>query len=79
MGTSGRRAEIERLERAFWQSLVDGEPRVASAMLTDTALMASSHGAMSFDPATYEKMASNPQHRVLDFSFSGCEVLLDGE
>ncbi len=76
MKTSARKAEIERLERAFWQSLVDGEPPVASAMLTDTALMASSHGAMSFDPATYEKMASNPKHRVLDFSFSDFEVLL---
>ena len=76
MDKSGPKAEIERLERGFWQSLVDGEPKVASAMLTDTASMASSHGAFSFDPATYEKMASDPKHRVLDFSFSDFEVLL---
>jgi hypothetical protein len=75
MQTTDRKSEIERLERAFWQSLVDGDPGVASGMLTDTASMASSHGAFSFDPATYEKMASDPKHRVLDFSFSDFAVL----
>jgi len=75
MDKTDRNAEIERLERAFWQSLVDGKPQVASAMLTDTASMASAHGAFSFDPPTYEKMASDPKHRVLDFSFSDFEVL----
>lgn len=69
------RNEIERLERAFWQSLEDGEPKVASAMLTDTALMVSSHGAMSFDPPTYEKMATDPQSRVLGWRFTDFDVL----
>ncbi len=75
METSGRRTEIESLERAFWQSLVDNQPEVASALLTPTALMVSAHGAMSFDPPTYEKMAGNPAHRVLDYRFSDMEVM----
>lgn len=75
MNTTGHAAEIERLERAFWQSLVEGEPKVASAMLTATALMVSPHGAMSFDPRTYEKMAANPDSRVLDYRFSDFDVL----
>lgn len=79
MDKRAAKAEIERLERGFWQSLVDGEPKVASAMLTDTASMASSHGAFSFDPPTYEKMASDPKHRVLAFSFSDFDVLLPRE
>ncbi len=76
MKTSARKAEIERLERAFWQSLVDDQPEVASGMLTPTALMVSANGAMSFDPPTYEKMARNPKHSLLDFSFSDFDVLL---
>ena len=75
MNTTSHAAEIERLERAFWQSLVDGEPQVASAMLTGTALMVGPHGAMSFDPPTYEKMAADPDSRVLDYRFSDFEVL----
>lgn len=75
MDTTDKKAEIERLERAFWQSLVDGKPAVASGMLTETALMVSANGAMSFDPGTYEKMASNPSYRLVDYSFSDMEVL----
>jgi hypothetical protein len=79
MDTSGHAAEIERLERAFWQSLVDGEPKVASAMLTGTALMVGPHGAMSFDPPAYEKMAADPKSRVLDYRFSDFDVLFPRE
>lgn len=76
---NGPRDEIERLERAFWQALADGKPAVAAAMLTDTALVVGGHGAMSFDPPTYERMASNPQARVLDYRLSDFEVLFPRE
>ena len=80
MGTPSKssdahRTEIESLERAFWQSLVDDQPEVASSLLTPTALMVSAHGAMSFDPPTYEKMARSPKHSLLDYRFSDMEVL----
>jgi hypothetical protein len=45
------------LEKAFWQSMVDGSAEVATAMLTEPALMVSGHGLNKFDHAAYEKMA----------------------
>jgi hypothetical protein len=79
MATSAKRSEIESLERAFWQSLVDDQPEVASGMLTPTALMVSANGAMSFDPPTYEKMARNPKHSLLDYRFSDMDVLFPSD
>lgn len=73
--TDPRHAEIESLERAFWQSLVDNDPRVATGMLTEPALMVSANGPMTFDRATYEKMANDPRHRLLDYSFSDMDVM----
>ena len=80
METSGRRtdarhAEIESLERAFWQSMVDNDPKVATGMLTEPALMVSGHGAMRFDHAGYEKMANDPRHRLLDYALSDMDVM----
>ncbi len=69
------KSEIERLERAFWQSLVDDKPRAATDLLTDTALMVSGHGAMSFDHDAYMKMATDPQHKLLAFEFKDMDVL----
>jgi len=79
MGTSGKRTEIESLERAFWQSLVDDQPEVASSLLTPTALMVGSHGAMSFDPPAYERMARDPKHSLLDYRFSDMDVLFPSD
>lgn len=71
--------EIESLERAFWQSMVDNDPTVATGMLADRALMVSGHGAMSFDHAGYTKMASDPSHKLLSFELSDLEVLLPSD
>lgn len=73
--TAAAKSEIERLERAFWQSMVDNDPKAATALLTDTALMASGHGAMSFDHAGYTKMATDPKHKLLSFELKDLEVL----
>jgi ketosteroid isomerase-like protein len=75
MSTPQRQQEIERLENAFWQSMVDGEARVATAMLTEPAVMVSGHGAMKFDHAGYEKMASNDSYRLVDFTLSKMDVV----
>ena len=48
---SVQQQEIERLERAFWQSMVDDRPAVATGMLSEPALMVSGHGALQFDHA----------------------------
>jgi hypothetical protein len=75
MTTSQRKAEIERLEKAFWQSMVDGEPDVAVRMLTEPALMVSSHGASKFDHAGYTKMANDDRYKLVDYAISDMDVL----
>ena len=70
-----QRSEIERLEKAFWQSMVDGEPQVATDMLAEPALMVSGHGAMKFDHAGYTKMANDDRHRLVDYRFSDMDVI----
>jgi hypothetical protein len=72
---SMQQQEIERLEHAFWQSMVDGKPAVATGMLSEPALMVSGHGAMQFDHAGYEKMARDDRHRLVDFTLSDMEVV----
>lgn len=79
MNESARHAEIEALEKAFWQSLVDDDPKVATGMLTDKALMVSGHGAMSFDHAGYTRMAKDPKHKLLSFELSDMDVLFPAD
>jgi hypothetical protein len=74
MGTQ-RRQDIEALERAFWQSMVDGKAAVATRMLTEPALMVSGHGSIRFDHATYEKMAADDRHRLVDYRFGDFDVV----
>ena len=73
------RRQIEELEYAFWQSMVDNNPKLAAGMLADRALMVSGHGAMSFDPAGYLKMANDPSHRLLDYTLSDMDVLFPND
>jgi hypothetical protein len=73
--TSLQHQEIERLEHAFWQSMVDGQPDVATGMLTEPALMVSGHGAMQFDHAGYETMARNDRHRLVGFDLRDMQVV----
>ena len=71
--------EIETLERAFWQSMVDGDPTVATGMLAERALMVSGHGAMAFDHDGYTRMANDPSHKLLAFDLSDLEVLFPSD
>ena len=75
MARSNHRTEIERLERAFWESLVDRDAAAAKGLLAPEALMASSHGTMRFDPAQYEKMLLDPKHGLLEYTLSDMDVL----
>ena len=70
-----QRGEIERLEKAFWQSMVDGEPEVATGMLTEPALMVSGHGANKFDHAGYTKMANDDRYKLVGYKFSDMDVI----
>jgi ketosteroid isomerase-like protein len=70
-----QRGEIERLEKAFWQSMVDGEPEVAVDMLTEPAIMVSGHGAQKFDHAGYTKMANDDRYKLVGYRLSDMDVL----
>ena len=73
------RREIERLEHAFWQSMVDNEPKIATGLLAERALMISGHGAMAFDHAGYTRMQLDPSHKLLDFALSDLDVLFPSD
>ena len=75
MPATGTRAEIERLEREFWRSLVDRNVDTATRLLAPEALMVSSHGTMRFDPDEYAKMLVDPNHGLLDYSLSDMDVM----
>ncbi len=79
MNESQRKGEIERLEKAFWQSMVDGKPNIATGMLTEPAVMVSSHGALKFDHATYTKMAKEGPGKLVDFTLSDLDVVFPRE
>jgi hypothetical protein len=70
---------VQALERKFWQSLVDQEFSTAEAMLDDTALMVSAHGAMKFDHAGYRQMAERGSMVVKSFELGDMEVLMPTE
>jgi hypothetical protein len=75
MGNAKRQQEIERLEKAFWQSMVEGRAKVATGMLTEPALMVSGHGTMAFDHASYERMAADDRQRLTGYRFGKFDVL----
>jgi len=75
MSTSSQKSAIERLEKAFWKSIVDGQPKTATELLTEPALMISGHGVNKFDHADYTKMASSDRMKLLDYSISEMDVL----
>ena len=71
--------EIERLERAFWQSIVDSDAPTATRMLTEPALMVSGHGAHRFDHAEYARMLDNEGMRLVDYDIGKIDVLFPTE
>ncbi|MCJ0826254.1 nuclear transport factor 2 family protein [Luteimonas sp. 50] len=79
MAQSAQRTEIERLERAFWQSLVDRDAGTAKGLLAPQALMVSSHGTLRFDPAQYEKMLLDPKHGLLEYTLSDMDVMFPSD
>lgn len=66
--------ELVDLETRFWQSLVDQDADTALRLLSEPALMVSSHGAMSFDHEAYRKMAVQGKMIVTSFEFSDMKV-----
>ncbi|MBA2960990.1 MULTISPECIES: nuclear transport factor 2 family protein [Ramlibacter] len=67
------------LEHRFWQSIVDQKTDVALELLSERALMVSSHGAMQFDHAAYRKMAEQGSVIVTAFTLSDMMVVFPND
>ena len=62
------------LETKFWQSMVAKNTTAATKMLSEPALMVSSHGTMKFDHAEYRKMAEKGPMVLTSFELSDVDV-----
>jgi ketosteroid isomerase-like protein len=75
MTITNQQNEIAELEKAFWDSIVDGKPDAATAILTEPAMMVSGYGAIKFDHAAYKKMASDAKFKLVDYTISDMDVI----
>ena len=67
------------LETKFWQSIVDQDADTATSMLSEPALMVSSHGVMKFDHAAYRKMAQQDSMVLKSFELNDVEVVFPND
>jgi ketosteroid isomerase-like protein len=67
------------LETRFWQSMVDQDAETAVAMLSEPAIMVSSHGAFQFDHDGYRKMAQQDGMVLKSFEFNDMKVAFPNE
>ena len=72
---STREQDLVQLETRFWQSMVDQDSDTAVGLLSEPAVMVSSHGAMQFDHAGYRKMADQGTLIVKSFEFDDMQVV----
>jgi hypothetical protein len=70
---------IMELETKFWQSMVDQETDTALGLLSEPALMVSTHGAMKFDHAGYRKMAEHGTMVVKSFELCDVETVFPND
>src|SRR5258706_8376456 len=61
---------LRDLEHRFWQSLVNQDTDAALTMLSEPALMVSSHGSMKFDHAAFRRMAEQRAMVLTSFELS---------
>ena len=73
------RETIVDLERRFWQSIVEHDTDTAIDMLTEPALMVSSHGAMQFDHEGFRQMADKAPMVLSDYELSEMRVMFPNE
>jgi hypothetical protein len=67
---------LQKLERKFWQSLVDKDFATAEDLLASPALMVSTHGSRKFDHAGYRQMAADGSMTLQSFVLGDMDVLM---
>jgi len=70
---------IKDLEQKFWQSIVDQDADTAIGLLTEPALMVSSHGAMKFSHEDYRRMATQGPMVLKSFELSDMQVVFPND
>ena len=68
-------AEIMKLEKKFWQAMVDQHPEEAAKLLTDEAANAAMFGIHHFSPDEYLEMAKQGPAKLKSFTFSDEKVI----
>ncbi|MGV3555850.1 MAG: nuclear transport factor 2 family protein [Croceibacterium sp.] len=68
-------ATIERLEKDFWQSMVDKDADKAMTMIADECLITGPMGTMRSDPADYRRMTETGEWELDAFEFSDVQVI----
>ncbi len=70
---------IVKLERAFWQSMVDKDADKAMKMIADECLITGPMGTMRSDPADYKRMTEQGEWELDTFDFSDVQVIFPAE
>lgn len=70
---------LTELENRFWQSIVQKDTDTALKLLSEPALMVSSHGSMKFDHAGYRKMAEHGSMVLTSYELSDMDVLFPND
>jgi hypothetical protein len=78
MAMSKRMKEIEGLESAFWQSMVDGKAR-SHRHAHRTGGDGQRPRPAQVRPRHYEKMASKDEMKLVDFEFSDFDVVFPND
>ena len=72
-------ATIERLEKDFWQTMVDKDADKAAAMIADPSLVTGPSGTIRMDPQLYKEMTEQGDWDLDEFEFSDVEVIFPNE
>src|SRR4051794_25203301 len=70
---------IVGLEKQFWESLVNQDTDAALSMLSEPALMVSTHGAMKLDHQSYRKMAEQGPMVLSSYELNDVDVVFPND
>ena len=70
---------IVKLEKTFWQSMVDKDADKAMTMIADECLITGPMGTMRSDPEDYKRMTEQGGWELDEFEFSDVQVIFPVE
>ena len=66
---------IVKLEKTFWQAMVDKDADKAMKMIADECLITGPMGTMRSDPEDYKRMTETGEWELDEFEFSDVQVI----